>query len=259
MTIQTKPRAAALHWQARHHRFTPHFHTDFAISLILRGHCRFTVGDASHDAAAGQFSLINPFDVHTAHCGDDLEYRVIYCGEAYLEALLPGLQGALLSFASVVFEDDVLFDALRDILETGGAPDTTRAPLAPVLRDLFSSDAVAVRDRVDGGAFRSRVAALFERRAAEPESFSIAGLSAELGLSPAHFSRLFHRHFGVPAVFYRNQIRLERAAALIGQGASPADVAFACGFSDQSHFTRELKKARGLTPRSYSAVYRALD
>lgn len=43
---------------------------------------------------------------------------------------------------------------------------------------------------------------------------------------------------------------------MLGDGVSLADAAFANGFADQSHFTRQFKKAYGITPRAWNVAHR---
>jgi AraC-like DNA-binding protein len=48
--------------------------------------------------------------------------------------------------------------------------------------------------------------------------------------------------------------RLQRARRLLLQGVSLAEAAFACGFADQSHLTRQFRRAYGVTPGRWRAL-----
>jgi AraC-like DNA-binding protein len=48
--------------------------------------------------------------------------------------------------------------------------------------------------------------------------------------------------------------RLQRARRMIAAGASLAQIAIEAGFSDQSHFNRQFKKAFGMTPGRWSSL-----
>jgi AraC-like DNA-binding protein len=63
-----------------------------------------------------------------------------------------------------------------------------------------------------------------------------------------HLTRAFARQFGVPPHIYLNAVRLERAQAAMLAGQGLAEVAAACGFADQSHFSRRFKGSVGLSP-----------
>jgi len=78
---------------------------------------------------------------------------------------------------------------------------------------------------------------------------SLAAVAAECGLSLSHFSREFTRSTGVSPHRWMTQRRIEIAKDLIMSGDLPlAEIAIACGFSDQSHLTRAFAGAVGKTP-----------
>ena len=77
-------------------------------------------------------------------------------------------------------------------------------------------------------------------------------LAALVGLSPTHFARAFRQSTGVPPHRWLTNLRIERARELLEAGDLPlAEIALACGFADQSHFTVTFKKATALTPGAY--------
>lgn len=87
------------------------------------------------------------------------------------------------------------------------------------------------------------------------EQVSLAELSAVTGLHPVHISRSFPQYFHMTFGEYVRQCRVERAAVLMADpGQSLAGVAYSCGFSDQSHFTRSFRKVHGITPSQYRGL-----
>lgn len=72
------------------------------------------------------------------------------------------------------------------------------------------------------------------------------------GLSRFQFSRAFKAAAGMPPHAYVLERRLNRAHELLAKGqASLADIAYACGFSSQSHMTDMFRRKVGVTPRRY--------
>ncbi|KUR79790.1 AraC family transcriptional regulator [Novosphingobium sp. FSW06-99] len=72
------------------------------------------------------------------------------------------------------------------------------------------------------------------------------------GLSASHFSRAFSRSTGVAPHRWLMQRRIEIAKDMIMERGMPlAQIALACGFSDQSHFTRTFAMMTGFTPRRW--------
>jgi AraC-like DNA-binding protein len=82
------------------------------------------------------------------------------------------------------------------------------------------------------------------------QDITVDALAREAGLSRVHLTRAFARQFGVPPHIYLNAVRLERAQAAMLAGQGLAEVAAACGFADQSHFSRRFKGSVGLAPGS---------
>ncbi len=77
-------------------------------------------------------------------------------------------------------------------------------------------------------------------------------LAAFAGLSVFHFLRCFKRCTGMPPHAYVRGRRIERAKQLLARGeATIAEVAFRCGFADQSSFARTFHRIVGDTPREF--------
>ncbi len=87
------------------------------------------------------------------------------------------------------------------------------------------------------------------------EKIPLEDLAEAVGYSRFHFSRLFKAATGETANHFLMRLRVEKAVLLIrdvGLEHSLAQVAAECGFSDQSHLTRQFRLGMGVTP----AVYR---
>jgi AraC-like DNA-binding protein len=75
-------------------------------------------------------------------------------------------------------------------------------------------------------------------------------------LSVRAFERRFRATFHLAPQKYLRKLRMRMASrALVCTRASMAEVAIGCGFSDQSHFTREFRRQFGRTPRDYREYY----
>ncbi len=86
------------------------------------------------------------------------------------------------------------------------------------------------------------------------ETITIEALAREAGLSPSHFSRVFHATLGETPYQFVMDYRVEQARAMLADRARPLiDIALDCGFSDQPHFSRIFKRLTGRTPKEYRA------
>jgi AraC family transcriptional regulator len=83
-------------------------------------------------------------------------------------------------------------------------------------------------------------------------------LARAVGVHPVHLSRTFRRFAGSTMTQLRKTLRLERATEAIVRSNRPiAQIASEHGFADQSHLTRALRNATGLTPASLRRKARA--
>jgi AraC family transcriptional regulator len=78
---------------------------------------------------------------------------------------------------------------------------------------------------------------------------SLEEVASSCGLSADTFSRMFCRTTGVPPYRWLSAQRIERAKELLANTKHGlAEVAIACGFADQSHFTRAFSRAVRISP-----------
>lgn len=98
------------------------------------------------------------------------------------------------------------------------------------------------------------------------DDLSLDEMAQSVGLSTAHFARMFRKSTGqTPHQFVLRQ-RLERAKAMLhAPDARVLDVAVACGFKTQQHFAQVFRDVWGVSPTEYrqdfldSEVIRALE
>ena len=93
----------------------------------------------------------------------------------------------------------------------------------------------------------ARTLALAEARL--HEDVSLSDLAEAAGLSRFHFARAFRAATGETPHAYLRRLRCERAKALMMEGGmSLAEIALACGFAHQAHFTTAFRRVTGTTP-----------
>jgi AraC family transcriptional regulator len=72
------------------------------------------------------------------------------------------------------------------------------------------------------------------------------------GLHPVTLSKNFRLYFHCNLAEYRRRIKIERSLTLLKNSkASLTDIAYECGFSDQSHFIRVFKEVTNFLPYQY--------
>lgn len=83
----------------------------------------------------------------------------------------------------------------------------------------------------------------------------IEALQDELRCSRRHLSSRFKEAVGIGPKAFARLVRFDRAQHLLRDpSADLADVAAACGYSDQAHLTREVRAFSGITPAAFRAT-----
>lgn len=86
----------------------------------------------------------------------------------------------------------------------------------------------------------------------DTESLSLTSLSDKLGIHPVHISRAVPKYFGSSLGDYIRQQKIKKALSCIfSKKDSLTEIAYSCGFSDQSHFTRTFKMYLNITPSQF--------
>ena len=84
---------------------------------------------------------------------------------------------------------------------------------------------------------------------------SLNDLAAAANVHPVTISKHFPKFFSCTLGEYRRRLRIERSLTLIKTSSlSLTEVAYHCGFSDQSHFTRTFKHMTGFLPCNYKIL-----
>ena len=84
------------------------------------------------------------------------------------------------------------------------------------------------------------------------DSIKISQLAELCGISEVALRKQFQKQFSLSPAVYIRSMRINYAKELMrNRDASIADVATLSGFNDVSYFSREFKKAEGVSPKEY--------
>lgn len=84
------------------------------------------------------------------------------------------------------------------------------------------------------------------------QDIKLTTLSELVGMSQWYFAQMFKQSMAITPYQYVLQQRVIKAKQLLNyQGEKIVDVALACGFANQSHFTKHFHKLTGMTPKAY--------
>lgn len=248
-----------IHAQFVTHRFARHEHEYYVLGIIQSGLQTFSYRGAKHATAQHGLIVLNPGEAHTGEPASDagFAYKAIYPTVEMLRSLLSELtkDTALPFFRAPVIYDAELAQRLLRLHQTLITPGSTLAAesrLLAVLADLIKrySDI-----RVWEIGTRSERPAVERVREYLEEHFdqnvSLTQLADLVALSPYYLAHTFADEVGMPPHAYLESVRIRHAQRLLLSGHPPADVAYATGFADQSHFTHRFRRLIGVTPGQY--------
>lgn len=77
-------------------------------------------------------------------------------------------------------------------------------------------------------------------------------LSTICGFSTRHLNRMFHDTIGTSIKSYERLVKINKALEIIQNTTiSLTEIAYQCGYYDQSHFIHDFKRVCGVTPGTY--------
>ena len=81
---------------------------------------------------------------------------------------------------------------------------------------------------------------------------TLSEVARAVGVHPVHLCREFRRHHQMTIGDFLRRLRIDHARRLLMNTHDPlSDIALACGFADQSHFSATFKRLVGTTPAKY--------
>jgi AraC-like DNA-binding protein len=84
------------------------------------------------------------------------------------------------------------------------------------------------------------------------DHISLEETARKCGMSVSCFQRSFKREVGMTFNKYVNSLRISKARQLLHENnKTMSEVAFACGYTNQYHFTRTFKRFSNMPPRSF--------
>jgi AraC family transcriptional regulator len=228
----------------------PHGHRDAHFMYVPAGNEYLTTakGRAFRDGAHLVFNPASTY--HRDRLTAPGRFLSITCSEISTDEIrLPD--------APVLIGDPAARRTIHALLRTCAAWDSGAAPRMEALcYELVSmTSAGAVTEQTPPIWLNSAMKILRDLNA---DGISVAEVSRRVDVHPVHLARAFRNFLGhTPGDFLRS-LRIERAARLLATTRRPiSEIAFACGFADQSHFTRQFRRSVGVPPAAYRRLISA--
>lgn len=224
-----------------------HAHADTTITLVVRGALEERVGRRAQ--------LAGPMSVVVKPAGTEHANRFGPTGTTTLQATLSADDVVRLDPERRLLgrwrwvQSPAAARAMIELLRRAAGRAAPAGGHAQGAEDLLRELLAALDPPVDPPA-HAPPAWLGEARASlERGEASIRALAGRLDLHPVHLACAFRRHHGMGPSEYRRRARIRRAATLLVDSDRPlVEIAYECGFADQAHMTRALRRLLGETP-----------
>ena len=245
-------------------RYPPHFHDTWAIGVVEEGLLQLRTARGEWVGGPGTILAFAPGEIHSAAAlsASGYRYRMVYPSVELIRGISTSESAAASDrpFQVPVFTDHELAGKLvtaHQPLIDGQWDTEVESRLVRTLRSLWKNRSTTPRDEPHAPSdlhavecARDYLGTRFSRQV------RLASIAAECGLSSFQLIRVFQRVLGVSPYAYVVQLRVNRARDLLHQGVGVSEVAYTCGFSDQSHLTRVFKRAVGIPPGTYQRAVR---
>ena len=225
----------------------------YALIYYLSGGHRFDFADRSFETKPGDLVWLPRGASYSNTC---LEEETAYY---QLDFMLPGGESEIIAPIEPMhltgektefFRQQLqAFETLMDVQQNASNSAFRRAILYNMLGELLR---YREQDRWSQAGAERLEASLQWMKQHFTEDFLVEELAKKSGLELSYFEKLFRRCTGMPPVAYRNQLRMEEAKRLLGDGSlSLEQVALRVGFTDVSYFSKLFRRLEEIPPGQY--------
>nr|WP_215908840.1 AraC family transcriptional regulator [Phreatobacter stygius] len=239
--------------------FSPHRHDTYAIGLTVSGVHTFSYRGERRHCPAGQCHILHPDETHAGGAGTEhgFSYRILHIDPCLVQHALGGKP--LPFIADPVIRLSARHASLIRSIWTAGDPldEVARVAIAVGIADMLQALAMPGRAAEPPLPLASLARVrdmILENPAVRLSSEKLEGIS---GLDRWTLARQFRSAFGTSPSGLRTMRQLGQVRSLVARGSGLADAALTAGFADQSHMSRQFKRAYGLTPATWAGLLRA--
>lgn len=251
------------------HSEMTHLHKDIEIVSVLKGNINCQTGDQHFNLKKGDICFINRNQLHSLHVnGRETSHRVLIIGHELLKKI-PTVYNKYIK----VFLEDMSFSHVRfegmdshaaeinkyisdmEELKKKAEPGYELEMLSMIYKILWH----LYNAYIQGSSPKAPDSnLLIQEQMMEfvyehfDEALTLDDIAASGNISRSQCSKLFKQYSGMSPISFLNHHRLEVSRDMLRSTDEPiANIALACGFSDQSYFNRLFLREYACTPLEY--------
>lgn len=230
--------------------YKDHLHEELSIGFIEKGATNLTVNGKKYYIKAREAVVIYPFVSHICQPVDlaNWKFTMIYINKDFYKDILDNTNE--LHFVGIKRLNDEDYKKINGMIDTMKSNESLlekEEKITSVLADIFINCDINIDVLKDEQLeeIRKYIEINFL------EQLKLDDIEMHFGLNKFRIIRSFKNRYNATPAAYQLQLRVNYAKHLITKNKNLVQVALNSGFYDQAHFTKEFKKAYGLTPKQY--------
>lgn len=237
--------------------FEPHFHEEYSIALVTKGEHKLSIHDNKYKLATGYIRCINPYDLHATITSSWTYINLMPTQELFsciakkifpnkketelirlrplifdkqATKLFKGVYLNLINNQNSVWLESCIIELLTYLL--------THHSLQTVLVSNVVADNKCINNAIE------YIDAYWQQAQLNLDQIANAAT-----MSKYHFIREFKKQTGITPAYYLQLKKVNAAKSQLLLDRSLKEIAYDCGFYDQSHFNKVFKRFVGCTPK----------
>lgn len=247
--------------------YKSHSHSTFSIGAVDEGRSIFSSAFAGTQAIeVGTLVLIPEHVEHACNPveGQAWSYQMMHLDASWLRQLLYETEQDYLGipkFKPKIYKDANMYQDFSRLNNQLFSPRLSywekEQILITTLAELLLPQ-IALEQIVVSSYAQEELSHLLTMIQQEEAFLSLEEMSKAIQLSRYAIIRLFKASLGMTPHAYQLNYKINQARSFLKQGMDIAQLSYALGFSDQSHFQRVFKALTGTTPKFYQKQHRAI-
>lgn len=236
------------------------WHENIEILYFKSGSATVTINDIRVNVSAEDIVVIDTNRIHSIIAHEKTHFYCLIVDRAF--CLSNHFDTNLISFEHLIRDTELsaLFDEfVKEYYDTSSfriqALRAVELKIMVMLCRRYSQD--TQKPVNDSNILSAIKRALGYIHSESDNPITLEDISNTAGISKYYLAREFRKITGYTIVTYINQVRCEKAAAMLTEKTMNIEnIATACGFTNISYFTRTFTKLVGMNPRDFRANFK---